>query len=132
MANMKCFTINLVMQIAISKPDFLMIISMILKFPVAEITKKDTKKDDLNTTVLVMQMGQFIDHDFAHSPNFQSESPNEDCCDSDFDQEKCFPIDIPANDYYFKSIGRRCMSFHRSLPTPNLNCELGKREQVKY
>ena len=95
-----------------------------------EIANKDTKKDALGTTVLVMQMGQFIDHDLAHAPNFQSESPTKDCCDAVIDQERCFPIEIPANDNFFQSIGRTCMDFHRSIPTPNLNCELGKREQV--
>ena len=101
------------------------------------VTKTSANQDrrDGVSTVLVMQMGQFIDHDFAHAPNFQNDPPN--CCDTSLDKssieykEKCFPIDIPADDSYFQSIGRRCMDFHRSMPSPNLNCEMGKREQVK-
>ena len=96
----------------------------------AKLTNKETKKDDLRT-VLVMQMGQFIDHDFAHSPNFQEPT---NCCDwaavnTIGYKEKCFPIPIPANDTYF-SPEKQCMDFHRAISTPNLNCELGKREQV--
>ena len=98
------------------------------------INQRKDDTEDKRTTVLVMQMGQFIDHDFAHSPNFQ-DNPR-DCCNgldsfpNSFDTERCFPIPIPANDPYFKSIGRRCMDFHRAMPSPDLNCDLGKREQV--
>ena len=60
-----------------------------------------------------------------------------DCCDGSlqnfpdtFDKEVCFPIEIPENDSYFNTIGRRCMNFNRAMQTPNLKCELGKREQV--
>ena len=60
-----------------------------------------------------------------------------DCCDGSlqnfpdtFDKEVCFPIEIPENDNYFNTIGRRCMNFNRAMQTPNLKCELGKREQV--
>ena len=60
-----------------------------------------------------------------------------DCCDGSlqnfpdtFDKELCFPIEIPENDSYFNTIGRRCMNFNRAMQTPNLKCELGKREQV--
>ena len=60
-----------------------------------------------------------------------------DCCNGSlqnfpdsFDKEICFPIDIPENDSYFSTIGRRCMNFNRAMQTPNLKCELGKREQV--
>ena len=45
--------------------------------------------------------------------------------------ERCFPIPIPEDDSYFQSIGRTCMDVHRAISTPNLNCELGKREQVR-
>ena len=131
------------------------------------MNKNETLKDELRT-VFVMQMGQFVDHDFAHSPNFPDEPSN--CCDEkeeieeqekginctieegatykelgsdqsieceELDRrienynERCFPIPIPEDDAYFKSIGRTCMDVHRAISTPNLNCELGKREQVK-
>ena len=59
-----------------------------------------------------------------------------DCCNGSlqnfpdsFDKQLCFPIDVPENDSYFTTIGRRCMNFNRAMQTPNLKCELGKREQ---
>ena len=42
----------------------------------AKISNNETAKDSVRT-VFVMQMGQFIDHDFAHSPNFQEPA---NCC----------------------------------------------------
>ena len=133
----------------------------------AKISNNETAKDRLRT-VFVMQMGQFIDHDFAHSPNFQEpanccnekkeidielEEHKKKCIDKAYSnnlvqeedcekmwknvkerlrdyKEHCFPIPIPEDDPYFQSIGRTCMDFHRAISSPNLNCELGKREQV--
>ena len=134
----------------------------------AKVANNETAKDGLRT-VFVMQMGQFIDHDFAHSPNFQEpgnccnekleieatiKEHEEKClerildlndleeqeCDvmlngikerSDNFKEHCFPIPIPEDDPYFHDSGRTCMDFHRAISSPNLNYELGKREQVR-
>ena len=103
------------------------------------MNNNQTEKDFINPTsyrtVWLMQMGQFIDHDFAHSPNFPNGDFGDDCCcpeaqfSSDF-EERCFPIPIPKDDSYFKTINRTCMDFHRAVPTPDLDCALGKREQV--
>ena len=103
------------------------------------MNNNQTEKDFINPTsfrtVWLMQMGQFIDHDFAHSPNFPNGDFGNDCCcpeaefSSDF-EERCFPIPIPDDDSYFKTINRTCMDFHRAVPTPDLDCALGKREQV--
>ena len=79
-----------------------------------------------------MQFGQFINHDLDHVPNHQED----DCCKElqtfpdTFNEESCFPIKIPDDDVYFNSIGRTCMDFHRAMQSPNLKCEMGKREQV--
>ena len=111
----------------------------------AKLNNDQTEKDAVNQfavnptsyrTVWLMQMGQFIDHDFAHSPNFPNGDFGNDCCcpeaqfSSDF-EERCFPIPIPDDDSFFKTINRTCMDFHRAVPTPDLDCALGKREQVK-
>ena len=106
-------------------------------------TEKDKAGPSDFRTVWVMQMGQFIDHDFAHSPNFPNITDERnitytDCCCPDLDKdspeykERCFPIPIPEDDSFFKTIGRTCMDFHRAMPTPDLDCTLGNREQVLY
>jgi len=85
---------------------------------------------DSENTLLVMQMGQFIDHDITHTPNYE-----EDCCRSDgkfpsrFSSEKCFPVRISTSDPFWRG-ARTCMEFSRSLSSPSLECELQDREQT--
>uniref|UniRef100_A0A0N5ABK1 Chorion peroxidase n=1 Tax=Syphacia muris TaxID=451379 RepID=A0A0N5ABK1_9BILA len=70
---------------------------------------------------MLMQIGQLLDHDFAHSPI--SRGPGNsilDCkrCDShETVSSNCLPIPVDSNDPHFKSInGRpRCIPFTRSL-----------------
>ncbi|MCP9261367.1 Peroxidasin [Dirofilaria immitis] len=74
-------------------------------------------------THMLMQMGQIIDHDFAHSP--VSRGPGNtilDCsrCDSaETVSIHCFPIPIENDDPYFPHLNDngepRCISFVRSL-----------------
>jgi len=85
---------------------------------------------DSDNTILVMQMGQFIDHDITHTPNHGIQ-----CCGRNgafpatFDAEKCSPIRMSANDPFWG--GRKtCMNFARSLSSPSLKCELQTREQL--
>jgi peroxidase len=99
------------------------------------------KPNDGIRTIFLMQMGQFIDHDLAHSPNF----PDTNCCTDDGrsinngpsltkeERENCIPIEIPRNDpFYSKTVNgkRRCLKMARAMIAPNLNCEMGSREQV--
>ena len=85
-----------------------------------------------------MQMGQFIDHDLAHSPNFKDNfrpDKNEDCCTlgpslTQFERENCISIEIPRNDDIFGKYGKRCLNMATAMAAPNLNCEMGSREQV--
>merc|ERR1711902_464053 len=87
-------------------------------------------KADTDNTILVMQMGQFIDHDITHTPNHGIQ-----CCGrngafpASFDPEKCSPIRMFSKDPFWK--GRKtCMNFARSLSSPGLKCELSTREQL--
>ena len=88
---------------------------------------------DSENTLLLMQMGQFIDHDITHTPNYAEEDKK--CCRSDgkfpssFSSEKCFPLRISHSDKFWQGV-RTCMEFSRSLSSPGLQCELQHREQT--
>ena len=87
-------------------------------------------KADTDNTILVMQMGQFIDHDITHTPNHGIQ-----CCGKNgvfpksFDPEKCSPIRISKTDPFWQN-KKTCMNFARSLSSPGLKCELSTREQL--
>ena len=111
----------------------------LLSTTLAKSTESFSKKpNDGIRTVFLMQMGQFIDHDLAHSPNF----PDTNCCTDDGksinngpslteeERENCIPIEIPRNDPFYGKFGRRCLKIARAMTAPNLNCEMGSREQV--
>lgn len=93
-------------------------------------------------THLLMQWGQFIDHDMARTAIGRAMNGRGlICCHSAFDQEpellhpSCLPIDIPANDPFYSTVNNRqamkCMSFVRSAPAPPIHeCVIGPREQL--
>ena len=87
---------------------------------------------DTSNTVLLMQMGQFIDHDLTHTPNFSEE---EECCGpggqfpASFSSDKCFPLRLSRRDPFWRG-AKTCMEFSRSLASPGLRCELQHREQT--
>ncbi|XP_071549774.1 salivary peroxidase/catechol oxidase-like isoform X2 [Panulirus ornatus] len=90
-------------------------------------------------TLLVMQWGQFLDHDLVHTPEAAVDVDGETmplvCCregvpspeDDDLTGD-CRPIDVSA-DPLFASQGRSCMRFVRSL-IASRDCLLGPREQL--
>ncbi|BFZ08690.1 hypothetical protein BsWGS_11729 [Bradybaena similaris] len=71
-----------------------------------------TGHDD--NTMLVMQMGQFIDHDITNAPTLTGTNLSIKCCGVPPEERlpDCFPIHIPAGDPVFKD----CMEFFRSTP----------------
>jgi len=87
-------------------------------------------------TLLVMQFGQFLDHDITFTPlNKGFQSSILDCRDCESQQRvhpECWPITVDNNDHYFPSVnissGRPfCIAFTRSLPGQQT---LGPREQI--
>jgi peroxidase len=62
---------------------------------------------------MLMQWGQFVDHDITHTPTVRGEEESGiKCCNAEGqplpvkDQHRaCLPIDIPANDQMFGKVG---------------------------
>ena len=91
-------------------------------------------------TLNVMQWGQFVDHDLAHTPLFRlsANATGVQCCMDDGSapisklvlHPECFPIEIPENDPFHAKFNQRCMHFVRSMPAPQLGCTFGYGEQM--
>ncbi len=87
---------------------------------------------------LLVQWGQFLDHDITHTPVVKGTSESGiKCCGDDgniIDQTdrhpECFPILLPVNDRLYGRFRHRCMEFVRSTPAPRTDCNFGPREQV--
>ncbi|XP_071089093.1 chorion peroxidase-like [Haliotis cracherodii] len=82
-------------------------------------------------TVMVMQWGQFVDHDLTGTP-LHAGDVHSKCCDGHTAGEMhsdvqaggpCFPITMPVNEGHFQ---KNCMEFKRSAPAPGRNT----REQL--
>ena len=93
-------------------------------------------KEDKRFTLMLMQWGQFVDHDITHTPTVKGEDESGILCCSEEGQilprgqrnRECFPVEIPANDRLYSRFNQRCMEFVRSMPAPR--CNFGPREQV--
>ncbi|CAH0386545.1 unnamed protein product [Bemisia tabaci] len=79
-----------------------------------EIIKTEDITPDIEITHMVMQWGQFLDHDLDHAiPSTSLESwEGIDCKKSCAYAAPCFPMDVPEHDPRIKN--RRCMDFIRS------------------
>ena len=79
-------------------------------------------------SLMVMQFGQFLDHDMALTPEVEQH----ECCEHP-DREECFPIFIPREDPFYSSreLPQTCLEFTRShqfCPNRSQTAEL-PREQ---
>ena len=90
----------------------------------------DEGKNSTSTlmSIHLMQMGQFLDHDFAHTPNY----PSKFCCKNP--TEQCISIELPSDDPFFSiindpNINKTCMPMARSMVSPDLDCSLDKERQ---
>ncbi|XP_008203085.1 myeloperoxidase [Nasonia vitripennis] len=92
-----------------------------------------------SVTHMLMQWGQFLDHDITatgQSRAFNGSVPQ--CClngGTGFQppeslHPECLPIGVPPHDSHLGRLGVRCMEFVRSGPAPREDCELGTREQL--
>ena len=73
---------------------------------------------DENLSLMVMQFGQYLDHDISLSPDHE----NSDCCDNPTNTNspnhdpECIPIPVPSNDPFFLRHGQTCLELTRSVP----------------
>ncbi|XP_015123563.1 chorion peroxidase [Diachasma alloeum] len=92
-----------------------------------------------SVTHMLMQWGQFVDHDItaaAQSRGFNGTFPQ--CCRNrgaefqppEFMHPDCLPIIVNPQDRFFGRHGVRCLEFVRSGPAPRENCGFGPREQL--
>ncbi|XP_078581341.1 eosinophil peroxidase-like [Branchiostoma floridae x Branchiostoma japonicum] len=92
---------------------------------VSLVMHEDLRKSSPVNTHMVMQFGQFLDHDFTLTPSFQEEGLD---CTCDSTDERCFNIHVPSDDPDFS--GRPCLGFSRSRSCPNEGCRMGRRQQL--
>ncbi|XP_057323935.1 chorion peroxidase-like [Microplitis mediator] len=92
-----------------------------------------------SVTHMLMQWGQFIDHDMiatAQSRGFNGTFPQ--CCrkhgtefqSPEFMHPDCLPIVVNSRDNFYGKLGIRCLEFVRSGPAPREDCGFGPREQL--
>ncbi|XP_042211466.1 peroxidase-like [Homarus americanus] len=99
------------------------------------IVDRDSLYD--NFTILIMQWGQFLDHDITHTPITKGKNMSDiTCCKSGQRRQPrelhpdCIPIEIPLEDNFYNQFGQRCMEFVRSMPAMRPKCNFGPREQM--
>ncbi|CAG9093200.1 unnamed protein product [Plutella xylostella] len=106
---------------------------------ISSLIHEDQNIEAPGITHLLMQWGQFLDHDVtssSQSRGFNGSVPR--CCKDggrdfvpkEFMHPECLPIAVPASDPFYGPRGVRCLDFVRSSPAPRDDCALGWREQL--
>ncbi|XP_021361183.1 myeloperoxidase-like [Mizuhopecten yessoensis] len=91
-------------------------------------SSKGFVRQDCHLSAMVMQWGQFLDHDIVGTPVLKKDNGSSyECCEADSSFEGCFPVDIPPNDDHFEG---KCMNMVRSAPAVGPDCAIGAREQM--
>ncbi|KAI8435562.1 hypothetical protein MSG28_003849 [Choristoneura fumiferana] len=88
---------------------------------ISSMVHEDQHVETPGITHLLMQWGQFLDHDVtssSQSRGFNGSHP------------ECMPIAVPQSDPFYGPKGVRCLDFVRSSPAPRDDCALGWREQM--
>ena len=78
---------------------------------VSTAVHRDEQHDTRQFTMMVMQWGQFLDHDITLTP----ENEVHDCCQEP-EQSECFPLTLPSDDPFYSSLStaQTCLEFTRS------------------
>ncbi|XP_026673359.1 uncharacterized protein LOC108629732 [Ceratina calcarata] len=106
---------------------------------VSAVIHEDKDVPLASVTHMLMQWGQFVDHDITatgQSRGFNGSIPQ--CClnfgtgfqPPEFTHPECLPIPVSAQDNFFGPLGVRCLEFARSGPAPKEDCVFGPREQL--
>jgi len=105
---------------------------------VRAIMAQDSDRMQKDTTMLLMQFGQFVDHDITHVPVFQlANTSGISCCTPDGKHQPkelrhphCFTLDILPDDSFYRQYGIQCINFVRSMVAPRSDCTFGYAEQL--
>ena len=97
---------------------------------VSQRTMDSKSAEAAEHTMSMMQLGQFIDHDFTQVPIFRLDSgAGIECCEANGAQlprtprhPLCIPLTVPGDDPFYSQYGLRCMNMVRSLPAPEPDC----------
>ncbi|XP_049853246.1 chorion peroxidase-like isoform X2 [Schistocerca gregaria] len=90
-------------------------------------------------THMLMQWGQFLDHDLTASSQTRGFNGSVPKCCSDrghsflpenLTHPDCLPIEVPPTDYFYQRYHVRCLEFVRSSAVPKVDCSLGARDQI--
>ena len=105
---------------------------------ISTMVHRESSDDTPPFTMMVMQWGQYLDHDLTSTP--QTRGFNNSivkCCSpdgkpksEDLQHPDCAPIQIPPNDPFYTQHNVTCMEFIRSSPAPRKDCSLGPRDPI--
>ena len=100
---------------------------------------QESKDETLQFTMMVMQWGQFLDHDLTSTPQARGFNNSLIRCCSERSRmllnrnllhPDCEPIHVENSDYFYSRHNATCMEFVRSSPAPRSDCSLGPRDQI--
>jgi peroxidase len=102
--------------------------------PSARLVSEKTIPDVDNTheriSLLTMQFGQFMDHEFALAPTYANSTNPITCCSGPTaSHPECFPIKVDKDDPFYNEHQQTCIEFVRSRAYPNNPSEFKPREQ---
>ncbi|XP_047356141.1 uncharacterized protein LOC124951581 isoform X2 [Vespa velutina] len=106
---------------------------------ISDVLHEDRDIQLASITHMLMQWGQFVDHDLTatgQSRGFNGSVPQ--CCLNsglgfqpfEFMHPECLPIAVDPQDSFFARFGVKCLEFLRSGSAPREDCRFGAREQL--
>ncbi|GLV32003.1 Peroxinectin-like [Carabus blaptoides fortunei] len=99
----------------------------------------DVNRPDKEHTLMLMQFGQFLSHDFSRTVTSRyANGSGISCCTADGVHElpmemrhyACMPITVSPQDGFYHQFSQRCMNFVRSVLAPRQECNLGYSQQM--